>query len=71
MQHAAAHLGPACFAAAVRARSWPSATTRPRSPRWQCLCRGDRAHGCWGFRVASKHSHCLGWRISVWTALMA
>ena len=27
-----ARLGPACFAAAVRARCWPSATTRPRSP---------------------------------------
>lgn len=28
------------------------------------------AHGCWEFRIASKHSHCLGWRISVSTALM-
>ena len=27
-----ARLGSACFAAAVRARCWPSATTRPRSP---------------------------------------
>ena len=27
--------------------------------------------GVLGFRVTSKHSHCLGWRISVSTALMA
>jgi hypothetical protein len=26
--------------------------------------------GVLGFRVTSKHSHCLGWRISVATALM-
>lgn len=36
-----ARLGPACLAAAVPARCWPSATTRPRSPRWRCLRRGD------------------------------
>jgi hypothetical protein len=32
--------------------------------------RRSSAHECWEFRVPSKHSHCLGWRISVATALM-
>jgi hypothetical protein len=38
--------------------------------RWRCRPRRSSAHGCWGFRVTSNHSHCLGWRISVSTALM-
>jgi hypothetical protein len=33
--------------------------------------RRSSAHGCWKFRVTSKHIHCLGWGISVSTPLMA
>jgi hypothetical protein len=33
--------------------------------------RRSSAHGCWKFRVTSKHLHCLGWGISVSTPLMA
>jgi hypothetical protein len=66
------HAGGASRVSRLRRRGGGTlATTRPRSPDGVSPSRRSSTHGCWKFRVTSKHIHCLGWRISVSAPLIA